>query len=511
MRAWGWPTLPPELRYAVFDFVKQDHVTHESKPYLRAGYARVCREWQMEFEDDNFQVLVLDQHRLNDFERLVCDSRRRDLVQRINLRVLLKSYDCMVCQLPEGASTRSQNDEIFISTMRRFLTLVSTWPLKKGRGLTLDLSIYSPSDAMHSFRDFPLAEEYPYTAGLALPEKHITPPLGDASAPACFAAFMDEPTFGAKKRTSATVCSREARNLDDLSAFAQVIEWMAQGLPRVDAITSLTLRRPYRRGISTQGLTKLLDEAFPNLETLRHERWKIPARTARAARAMAEWETQCLLRLSLRPSMRAFHLFADDDGEQPFAEAGRLTTAALVRASPNLQSLSASFLVDAVDFFNVLQVEAELWPDNGGWRQGGCPEMRKLSLTSPLLRPDGGGQEMGGLLTSAVAAVVRDMPRLETMEIWNGGQGFGCVFRYGVVGGRRRFVWKSTFRIEFVERIFEELREVYPGVDFRVEGVSPEGMDSYYDILRRLELADEMLDPLSRFQMEWERQKRLRK
>jgi hypothetical protein len=78
--------------------------------------------------------------------------------------------------------------------------------------------------------------------------------------------------------------------------------------------------------------------------------------------------------------------------------------------------LSAAFLVDAEDFF------ANLWPTNEQnsnvipWEN-----LRKLALTSRLLHPEIGRGKINKLLMAAGRAAAF-MPKLEVMEIWNGGE-----------------------------------------------------------------------------------------
>lgn len=52
-----------------------------------------------------------------------------------------------------------------------------------------------------------------------------------------------------------------------------------------------------------------------------------------------------------------------------------------------------------------------------------------------MLAPDGDLIEIDEMLRTAAAAVMK-MPKLETMEIWNGKQGLAMVFRYQSARGR---------------------------------------------------------------------------
>lgn len=96
---------------------------------------------------------------------------------------------------------------------------------------------------------------------------------------------------------------------------------------------------------------------------------------------------------------------------------------AVAHASLELEHLSASFIVDASHFFITL-VPAWEWPN-----------LTSLALTSQLLAPNSSPDEMNGMLQAAAAAVVK-MPKLQTMEIWTGGEGSGALFRYEAASGR---------------------------------------------------------------------------
>jgi hypothetical protein len=101
--------------------------------------------------------------------------------------------------------------------------------------------------------------------------------------------------------------------------------------------------------------------------------------------------------------------------------------------------LSAAFLVDAEDFF------ANLWPPNEDnlnvipWEN-----LRKLALTSRLLRPVTSRRKINNMLMAAGRAAVL-MPKLEVMEIWNGGEGHVCFFRYSNDTGGTKITWAGNW------------------------------------------------------------------
>lgn len=90
----------------------------------------------------------------------------------------------------------------------------------------------------------------------------------------------------------------------------------------------------------------------------------------------------------------------------------------------NLRSLSASFSVDAKDFFCALISD----------RYSGKPweKLSKLSLTSQLLSPTSSCDDIDSLLLLAAVAA-RRLPNLCTLEIWYGRRGHALLFRYKVL------------------------------------------------------------------------------
>ena len=107
--------------------------------------------------------------------------------------------------------------------------------------------------------------------------------------------------------------------------------------------------------------------------------------------------------------------------------ANRALGKALSKASRSLKNLSATFLVDAEDFF------ADFWPPNY-WSPHASQNsnanvvpwenLRRLTLTSHLLHPTTKSVIIRKLLT-AVGRAAAFMPKLEVLEIWN------ATFTYG--------------------------------------------------------------------------------
>lgn len=92
----------------ILDKVIEDYKFQPSIPYLRAGYATVCQEWQPVFEQQNFRRLVLDYDRIHNLENFTAKNHRRGYLEQIFLCVRLDEYDCSVCQTKEDDDTKKR-------------------------------------------------------------------------------------------------------------------------------------------------------------------------------------------------------------------------------------------------------------------------------------------------------------------------------------------------------------------------------------------------------------------
>lgn len=92
------------------------------------------------------------------------------------------------------------------------------------------------------------------------------------------------------------------------------------------------------------------------------------------------------------------------------------TGAAFARKSRQLENLSVAFLVDACHFFDACQPH---------WQ---WPHLRSLALTSRMMSKNNPLQIRR--ILEAAAEYALNMPKLETMTIWNGAKGEACAFTW---------------------------------------------------------------------------------
>lgn len=107
----------------------------------------------------------------------------------------------------------------------------------------------------------------------------------------------------------------------------------------------------------------------------------------------------------------------------------------LANRSRSLQTLAASYLIDARDFFTSPIDATSTWPT-----------LTSLHLTSRQLVPGTAGAEINDLLAIAGQVALR-MPVLHTMVIWYGAQHVAGEFRFEVSAAARRASvrWRGTF------------------------------------------------------------------
>ena len=122
---------------------------------------------------------------------------------------------------------------------------------------------------------------------------------------------------------------------------------------------------------------------------------------------------------------------------------------AIVEASLGLEHLAASFVSDASHFFNACQ-NRSIWP-----------RLESLALTSKVLKSQQQSVYINDHLEK-VALVAMKMPRLNTMELWNGRAGFAGVFQYQISESDRtaRITWRGTWDVPLEPRVLKAWQAV---------------------------------------------------
>lgn len=152
-----------------------------------------------------------------------------------------------------------------------------------------------------------------------------------------------------------------------------------------------------------------------------------------------------LLSHGLPPALQNLFVFEDSNKilsqEQSSKRVSRSLGKAFSKATRSLENFSATFIIDAADFFADFSANMPPEVDVAPWKN-----LRNLVLTSRLLHPEIGRRKITNLLIAAGRAAAH-MPKLESMEIWNGGEGQACIFRYDKDADRPRITWLSNWGV----------------------------------------------------------------
>ncbi|KAJ5009265.1 hypothetical protein K4K57_009093 [Colletotrichum sp. SAR 10_99] len=112
-----------------------------------------------------------------------------------------------------------------------------------------------------------------------------------------------------------------------------------------------------------------------------------------------------------------------------------------------LEKLSASYIIEANDFFRKTQSD---WV----WEN-----LTSLTLTSELLAEDACHLRATNMLANAAGAALQ-MPRLQRMEIWYGGFRTAALFRYAVSESGTSIRWHGTWELQLQGRLIDAWRAV---------------------------------------------------
>ncbi|KAI0965154.1 hypothetical protein F4678DRAFT_453617 [Xylaria arbuscula] len=485
----GWPSLPAEIRLMILNFVAS--AQHRGWGSL----ASVCRQWQFVLEKANFSKLKLSGSArcLDKFERITGanDSKRR-LIRHICLEVRLPRYTSECCASRTG---RPQDLRQMGSTVGKWIwrlfSILGTWE-PTGNGLVLEINAYSPSDGQHWFKNmYWSSSDYDCDDGSA--ERTETWRAGRQ---------YHDPQHGWIHGRQVTRPPSEALT----NLFMPMYLKFPAELPRVDAVTCLVVRRQLRHSLSPISLGELLG-SLRRLESISYEPW-----VSLQDPCGRYWDKRVLVAAlqdhPLPATLNKLTIFEDD---YTFYDrfpslplpAHWFTTpnlhneldAKLASKSRDLHYIAISFMVNAEDFFRYCRPE---WT----W-----PRLQTLALTSPLLR-----QEKRSLiepLLCRVSILVRNMPKLHTLVLWNAKKGHTCAFIY-----RRSerngasITWRGTWSLALSPGVINSWRSVgleSHGFEFselqvkceQVQGV----IASHGDAIHHLDLPCRVIEPASLWQI----------
>ncbi|KAK1253852.1 hypothetical protein MKX07_001929 [Trichoderma sp. CBMAI-0711] len=405
----SWDRLPPEIRHQILQSLLGQGGSH------LAPYAAVSREWQAVIEPHTFARIRLTPSRIEEFESML--HRNKAHVRYIWLCLELMEYDCYMCAPMDPLLRGFRNTDSFkvMTALLDVFTVLSKWD---PRGcLQLDISIYSVSDSEHWFKYLTFEPD------VSFEERDRRRRVERAIRYRC--EDWNHGWRGGRRRFAPDrwAMYKIFNDIMDNGPFpeeAQEHEYW-QLLPLVPVVTSVLLRQQNRRRWKPMALACIFAR-LPRLREVHYEPWRewdhaqqVPVdegmRSLMESLASSQVRRLILFETSCPQYLLDFPHFDADRGSTV------VVSQAIARASLMLEHLSASFMVDASEFFAAL---------DPSWRW--C-NLTWLALTSRLLTPDQDADTMDDMLEAAAAAAMT-MRKLETMEIWNGSEGLAMVFRY---------------------------------------------------------------------------------
>ncbi|KAF5585288.1 hypothetical protein FPCIR_8369 [Fusarium pseudocircinatum] len=398
-----------------------------------------------------------------------------------------------------AALTVSDTEHCSITTaFQGLFSILSEW--NQDSELMLDISIYSPSDSQHWFPYLTFMPDSPSDrlegSGLELTtmnQSYHDPPLGWVT------GFRHSaPPPAAVHKAFHRIMQEEALDSDQ-SEF----QWWNQ-LPSVSSVTSILLRQQNRRRWKPRALAHMLAR-FPRLQEIYFEPWRgwdiLQRTTDKEYVSLFESIQQghhLLKRLVVFENfnqqypvfMQRFldgeDLASCDSFRNPSPAVGRM----IALTSLPLEHLAASFIIDASHFFAI----------DSSWD---WTNLTSLVLTSRLLKPEGDSTKIDALLKAAAVAALR-MPRLESLEIWNGRKGLAALFQYrGTRGARQgRILWRGTWKYHIttsVVQAWEAVGHLHTGwrLDVVQEQVDEAAIQSHGDALHHLTLSGQAIRSVS--------------
>ncbi|KAL6877028.1 hypothetical protein J3F83DRAFT_727870 [Trichoderma novae-zelandiae] len=468
-----WDRLPAELKLQVLGALLQDPYGGSRRSCL-TNYACVCKSWQKIFEKINFQRLVLHQDDL--FGLLRIPKRCRTYITHVCLRVELGEYIPWAGDQfevvrpaiirPERFEDIAVNCETMELAVGKLFFALKTWEqwAKPDHRITLEMSFHSPSDSRYIAR------------GIHARELEMGLPSRDGR------------------------CREGA--VDRIFDGYVHIEFHDQ-LPYLNMVERFVMQRHSRRQPTSFTMHQLLSR-FPKLDYLVFEPWQ-QFHDAPQDRADAGYIT--LLKGSLPSGLKHFTLLEDHDEERtrlslaqdvPARVPNLLVSSALAQRSLGFESLSASFLVDARDFFRRSKPE---WT----W-----PNLRSLTLTSQYLDSTRGSYEINEIFKAAAEAAFA-MPMLETLEIWNGGPGHAAVFRYSGEDGVATMEWIGTWDLFIDSGVVDAWAMVgLKSHGWKMLGLekhlveNPRDIRHYGDVVKLLKTKERVMSPQSLQELQFE-------
>ncbi|KAF5567362.1 PRANC domain-containing protein [Fusarium napiforme] len=457
--------------------------------------ATVSRAWQSIIEPLNFADISLTVPRLTDPNSQAILARTRNRIRYIWFRVELKQYDCTECA---GADQDQWgldevDNQFIVDAFANLFTTLSAW---EPRGdLVLDISIYSPSDNQHWFKYITFSSD----TSVGEPSHHGHQHGATVNDPA-HGWVVGQPIHAPKEFAIDKVFD-EIMGVGPFYDDESEMQWW-RSLPCVPVVGAVLFRQQTRRRWKPLAIANMLTR-FPNIKEVCYEPWR---ELGGMEKQTDKWNQKLIGSLPQIGSLCKLTIFENFD--ESYTEIYRIpgislpatrvssqdVSLKLARTSQHLEMLSASFMVDAREFFLAPQIH-----DSWTW-----DKLTSLTLTSNVLTGDADPLHVNKLLQNAAAAALR-MPRLKIMELWNGRKGVAMLFRYQRAredGQPAIITIRGTSELALGTAVVEAWdtvahRHSHSKVAVQTSWIDPSRIRSHGDAIYQLGLLTEVTRPVS--------------
>ncbi|KAK2055930.1 hypothetical protein LY76DRAFT_519398 [Colletotrichum caudatum] len=462
----GWSVLPLELRQIILEALAR-----QTKPGCGAC-ASVCKEWQAILEKEFFRQLKLQVSCLDDMEAMI-GAEQVKLVKQIWLNIALKPYTCRCCPYSESGTWACGNNKVVREAITKLFSILSRWP--GDAGLTLEISIQSPSDREHCFKNLCFGDNSKYET--TLNGRRICTPDRTHEYP---------DNHGWKN-------GRQVDSPDSMaiSRIFSPLSFKFPDVPQVKAVTHFVIRRQCRRQIEPKVLGYIFDK-LPQLKSLVYEPWR-----SWTSHLQYSWDLETVEYISLFEETNEAYVAVSQkspfDPPESIRAASSAVSAAFAKRSLGFTQLSVSSLVEASDFFSSCK---QGWV----WRH-----LKSLILTSRKLTRTENLETTVLLRTAAKTAL--SMPQLRTMVLWNGRKGEAFKFFYhATTSGYACIGWRGTWEFE----LRSDIKQAWQGVQHNLRVIQEPRIstevESHAHAIELLDLPPGVVDPISVWQMQKEAQ-----
>ncbi|KAI6364193.1 hypothetical protein MCOR25_005691 [Pyricularia grisea] len=426
--------LPFELWLAILEPMAQEVVTAKrSNRFIRPGYgalASVCRHWQLIFEPKIFERLTLRAEDVQ-FINFAVRERRRHMVKHIWFIVEFNMYSPYNSELNRQDPLDNIPSYFFWNAISSLFLQLSLWdaPYARGdSGITLELSMWSPSDNKYCFQDIDFGEGDCLDSFLDIEEDFLlhTVPL---HAPAHGWAQ------GSRFRSATTMEWQKIRH------FIQF--WGDVEMFSVVAVTGLLLRRQTRTDLHHTAYQAICNK-LPNLAQIHLEMWqeweepRIKDKTQELRILLATAFPRTLERATLLyDTTEAIRDEYDDELTDTLHKLRNELAYQLIHFSLSLKSFTCSFISTADEFFDHYLYSTHFYNRRLDARQTEVARemkwhyLQQFTMTSPSLQPGAHVSEITQLVYSAGLAAL-DMPFVRKFRLWHGGDDHASLLSFEV-------------------------------------------------------------------------------